>query len=346
MAASVFCSAAFAMQFKDNLSDNWCTVIWMCALALSSSVTFTVIDVLEGDLRTAALTGALTLVLASLILLIRNFRSIAAQLLFAMTVVGSAPILLAMYRLHLAGLFWAYPFVCISYYMLGSGRASLLMAGFCPAVVYEAWHWTTHEQFPRVLGSLTLTWIFAIIFSANNERQRAAMERLAASDPLTGVANRREMEKAIEHAVSMRARHKTSACLILFDVDHFKKINDEHGHEVGDNVLVSMVAAVAARLRKTDQLFRIGGEEFVALLPYTRLASAYALAETLRNMVAANTFGGHNGITISLGVAELETGEPAPDWLRRADEALYRGKELGRNQTVRANSPCVRLKAS
>lgn len=341
-----FCSAAFAMQFSGSHLENWRSVMWMCALALSGSATFTVIDVLERDWRTAALTGALTVLLAILILLIRRSSFLANQFLFGMTFAGSALILMAMYRLQLAGLFWAYPFVCISYYMLGSGRASLLMAAFCPAVVYGAWHWTTHEQFPRVVGSLALTWIFAIVFSTNNERQHAAMEKLAASDPLTGVANRREMEKAIERAVNMRARHKTSACLILFDVDHFKKINDQHGHEVGDNVLVSMVRAVAGRLRKTDQLFRMGGEEFVVLLPYTRLVSAYALAETLRKMVAATNFGGHSGITISLGVAELETDEPAADWLRRADEALYLGKDLGRNQTVRANSQFAERQAS
>lgn len=326
------------MQFSGSHLENWRTVIWMCALALSGSVAFTVINVHDRDWRTAVVTGVLTLLLAGLLLIIRHSSFLATQLLFAMTAVGSALILIAMFHLQLAGLFWAYPFVCISYFMLGSGRASLLMAGFCPAVVYGAWHWTTHEQFPRVIGSLGLTWIFAIIFSTNNERQHAEMERLAARDPLTGAANRREMEKAIEQAVNMRARHKTSTCLILFDVDHFKRINDEHGHEVGDNVLVAMVTAVAGRLRKTDQLFRMGGEEFVVLLPYTRLASGYTLAESLRNMVAANRFDGLSGITISLGVAELETGEAALDWLRRADEALYRGKELGRNQTVLAAS--------
>jgi diguanylate cyclase len=317
-------------------SQNRRTVFWMCALSLVASVAFTIINLIERDWQTAGVTGTLTVLLAGTLVVIRHSGFLADQLFFLMVAIGSALMLIAIFRLHLAGLFWAYPFVCICYYMLGSGRASLLMAGFCPAVIYGAWYWTTPQQFPRVVGSLALTWIFAIIFSFNSERQRTELERLAARDPLTDIANRREMEKAIERAVGMRARHKTSACLILFDVDHFKKINDEHGHEIGDNVLISMVKCVNGRLRRTDQLFRMGGEEFVALLPYTRLAAAYELAENLRGMVETSKIEGLTGVTISLGVAELGTDEMAPDWVRRADEALYRAKELGRNQTVRA----------
>jgi len=175
------------------------------------------------------------------------------------------------------------------------------------------------------------------VFALVNERNEAASKAAASKDSLTGIANRAAFLTNAERLLERCRRDREPASAIMFDLDHFKKINDRHGHETGDKVLVEMVAAVGGRLRRADQLFRIGGEEFVALLPYTRLDSAYALVENLRTMVEANTFGGLTGITISLGVAELETGEPAFDWLRRADKALYRGKELGRNQTVRAD---------
>lgn len=326
------------MQFHGSHLESWRPVTWMCALALIGSVVFTVIDVATQEWSTAVVTGALTLVLAALLYLIRRASHLAAQFLFGLTAASSALILFAIFHLHLAGVFWAYPFLCISYFILGSGRASLLMCIFCPAVAWGAWHWTTHEQFPRIVGSLTLTWIFALIFSTDSERQHAEMENLAARDPLTGAANRREMEKEIERAVNMRARHKTPESIVLFDVDHFKSINDEHGHEVGDTVLIEIVAAVSARLRKSDRLFRAGGEEFIVLLPYTHVAEAHLLAEYLRNMVQNNTFAGMPGLTVSLGVAELGAKEPSVEWLRRADLALYRAKELGRNQTVRADS--------
>ncbi len=324
------------MQFQGSHLESWRPVSWMCALALIGSIVFTAIDLLTREWSTAIVTGTLSVLLAGLLYLIRQASHLAAQFLFGLTAVGALLILLAIFHLHLAGVFWAYPFLCISYFILGSGRASILMCIFCPAVVFGAWHWTTHEQFPRVIGSLALTWIFALIFSTDSERQHAEMERLAARDPLTGAANRREMEKEIERAVSLRTRHKTPASVILFDVDHFKAINDDRGHDVGDTVLIEMVAAVSARLRKSDLLFRIGGEEFIVLMQYSRQSEAHVLAECLRNMVQSNTFAGLPGLTISLGVAELEAGEPALEWLRRADDAVYRAKELGRNQTVRA----------
>jgi diguanylate cyclase (GGDEF)-like protein len=279
----------------------------------------------------------LSIVLAVVLYLIRQASHLASRFLFVLNAAGSILVLVAISHLHLAGLFWAYPVLCISYFILGSGRASILMCIFCPAVVYGAWLWATRDEFPRVIGSLALTWIFALIFSTNSERQHAEMERLVARDPLTGAANRREMEKEIERVVNLRARHKTPASVVLFDLDHFKKVNDERGHEVGDTVLIEMVAAVSARLRKSDRLFRTGGEEFAVLLQYSYLSEAYVLAEYLRNMVQSNTFADLPGLTISLGVAELEAGEPASDWLRRADDALYRAKDLGRNQTVRAD---------
>lgn len=334
------------MQFQGSHLESWRAVFWMCALALTGSIVFTFIDLVTREWATAMVTGTLSILLAGLLYLIRHASHLAAQFLFGLTAVGSILILLAIFHLHLAGLFWAYPFVCISYFILGSGRASVLMCIFCPAVVCGAWHWTTHEEFPRVIGSLALTWIFAVIFSTDSERQHSEMERLAARDPLTGAANRREMEKEIERAVSLRTRHKTPASVILFDLDHFKTVNDERGHEVGDTVLIEMVAAVSSRLRKSDRLFRMGGEEFMVLLQHSRQSEAYVLAECLRNMVQSSTFANLPGLTISLGVAELEAGELAVDWLRRADDALYRAKDLGRNQTVRAAPRLVEMQVS
>lgn len=324
------------MKFQGTHLESWRPIVWMCTLALIGTTIFTFIDLVTREWSTAVATGLLSVVLAANLYLIRRSSQLAARFLFGLTAAGCMLVLVAISHLHLAGLFWAYPVICISYFILGSGRASILMCVFCPAVVYGAWHWTTHEEFPRLLGSLALTWIFALVFSTNNERQHEEMERLVARDPLTGAANRREMEKEIERAVNLRARHKTPASVILFDLDHFKAVNDERGHEVGDRVLIEMVAAISTRLRKSDRLFRTGGEEFIVLLPYSRQNEAYLLAECLRTMVQSSTFAHLPGLTISLGVAELEAGEPAADWLRRADDALYRAKDLGRNQTVRA----------
>jgi diguanylate cyclase (GGDEF)-like protein len=333
------------MRFRGTHLESWSPVIWMCALALVASIISTFIDLASKDSGTALLAATLSLLLAGFLVFSRRAPHLAGGFLFVCTAAGCLLVLLPLYHQHLTALFWAYPAICISYFILGSGRASILMCGFCPAVVFSAWHWATPEHFPRIVGSLALTCICALIFSADSERQRAQMERLAARDPLTGAANRRELEKELERAVKLRARHQMPASLILFDVDHFKNINDEHGHEIGDSVLVELVAGVSCRLRKSDGFFRMGGEEFVVLLPYSRISDAYTLAEYLRNMVQASKFSGLRDITISLGIAELESDESALDWLRRADDALYRAKDLGRNQTVRASRRLVEIPA-
>jgi len=335
--------AATTMQLRGTHVESWSPVIWMCALALVASIISTFIDLASRDSSTALLAATLSLLLASFLVLSRRAPHLAGGLLFGCTAAGCLLVLIPMYRQHLTALFWAYPAICISYFILGSRKASLLMCVFCPAVVLSAWHWATPEHLPRIVGSLALTCICSLIFSADNERQRVQMERLAARDPLTGAANRRELEKELERAVKLRARHQMLSSLILFDVDHFKNINDEHGHEIGDCVLVELVAAVSSRLRKSDGFFRLGGEEFVVLLPYSRLGDAYTLAEYLRNMVQSTKFAGLKGLTVSLGIAELELDEAAPDWLRRADDALYRAKDLGRNQTVRASRRLVEI---
>lgn len=121
---------------------------------------------------------------------------------------------------------------------------------------------------------------------------------------------------------------------MLFDIDHFKQINDRYGHAVGDDVLVAFSRRVEALLRQEDVLGRYGGEEFLLLLPMIDLSAALQLAERIRCALADSPVqlkSGEVTVTASFGVAQLERGEEADDWLIRVDQALYRAKEHGRN---------------
>ena len=131
----------------------------------------------------------------------------------------------------------------------------------------------------------------------------------------------------------MRRRQPTTASLIMLDLDHFKAVNDAHGHATGDQILKSLASIVELRIRMTDSLFRIGGEEFVIVLEGQDRAAARHLAEQLRTLVEANELVPDHGVTISLGVAELEDDESVLKWLERADEAMYDAKRRGRNVT-------------
>ncbi|MCE9847025.1 diguanylate cyclase [Aeromonas allosaccharophila] len=175
------------------------------------------------------------------------------------------------------------------------------------------------------LALLTMGWLL--------ERNRR-MHRLAFTDELTGINNRRRVLQHGSDMFALARRQGTPFCLLVFDIDHFKRINDTLGHHQGDRVLQWVSQAVASQLRQHDVLGRIGGEEFLVLLPDTGIEEACRVAERIRERVANLTLPGlSHPVTISIGVACQQADDPDLAALtRRADEALYRAKEAGRNR--------------
>ena len=159
------------------------------------------------------------------------------------------------------------------------------------------------------------------------------LNRLATTDSLTGAWNRRYFEQAAAFEIARYDRYGEPAlALLLFDIDHFKRINDQHGHPVGDKVLVELTQRVRHRLRATDILARWGGEEFVVLLPHCDTDQAVTLAEKLRHLIAAEPFPAAGSLTASFGVAAYRAEETLATWIKRVDEALYAAKGGGRDQ--------------
>jgi two-component system cell cycle response regulator len=154
--------------------------------------------------------------------------------------------------------------------------------------------------------------------------QAERLEALLFEDPLTGLSNRRFVLTQLQGMVSGARRHDRPLTIAIIDIDHFKAVNDEHGHSEGDRVLAAVAHAMREHLRAEDQLGRLGGEEFLALLPETDARAARRTAEKLRCNVA------EVGVTISVGWAAWE-GESAEELLRRADDALYAAKANGRD---------------
>ena len=159
--------------------------------------------------------------------------------------------------------------------------------------------------------------------------QAKRLEALLFEDALTGLSNRRFVLTQLTGHVSGARRHERPLSVAIVDVDHFKSINDTRGHAEGDRVLVAVTTALRAHLRAEDQLGRLGGEEFLALLPDTDAEAAHAAAEKLRASVA------ETGVTVSIGWAAWE-GESAEELVRRADDALYAAKAAGRDRVVGA----------
>lgn len=126
-------------------------------------------------------------------------------------------------------------------------------------------------------------------------------------------------------------RYNTSISLIIFDIDHFKNINDLHGHNVGDCVLIELSCLVKNNIRATDLLTRWGGDEFVVLAPNTSVNFAVNVAEKLKVCIEAHDFQDIDTVTVSFGVSEFRFGDTLDDWIDRADKALYLAKSSGRN---------------
>lgn len=161
------------------------------------------------------------------------------------------------------------------------------------------------------------------------------------TDPLTGLYNRRFLEKRFSEELSRTRRTGLPLSCIMLDIDHFKSINDTHGHDFGDVVLQETALNLKQNLREYDTIARYGGEEFVVILPSTNYDDATRVAEKIRGVIAAHNYA-TNGITlavtISLGVycgsTREELAETSPEFIRRADEALYKAKGSGRNRVV------------
>jgi diguanylate cyclase (GGDEF)-like protein len=173
------------------------------------------------------------------------------------------------------------------------------------------------------------------------QRTNEKLEHMAATDPLTGAANRRQFIDRVEAEIA-RAKHNGAPfSLLALDLDHFKIINDSYGHQAGDRVLQRFVTKCRDAIRPFDGVARVGGEEFMVLLPQAALDTARSIGERIRAAIAGTPFEADIGqpieVTVSIGVSEFgRDGETIDAILRKADERLYHAKHQGRNRVVAA----------
>jgi diguanylate cyclase (GGDEF)-like protein len=209
--------------------------------------------------------------------------------------------------------------------------------------------WGTHNALSSVivpavflLGALFVWAVAALsLRTASDLRRVALLERENITDPLTGIYNRRYLDRRLEEEVVRARRYSHPLSLLMLDVDHFKRINDEYGHHAGDGVLRFLGELIMGIVRGPDVVARYGGEELVVISPEITRERALALAERLRENIEAHEFVLTSEsaprqairVTVSIGVAALEADVPdAIALMRRADEALYSAKAAGRNQ--------------
>ncbi len=236
------------------------------------------------------------------------------------------------------GVLWTYPAILFSYFVLSRRTAIPVSLGLLAAATAMVYVYIDSGTALRVLASVLLTIVIVNIILGVVNDLHARLVAQTVTDPLTGAYNRRHMETCLDEAIERHRRTGASAALLLIDIDRFKEVNDRYGHAAGDGVLRTVVALVADRVRRLDRVFRIGGDEFLLLLPDAEMSAAQKVAEDLRARIAAAPVPDAAPVTVSIGVAVLQSAQQMDAWMQAADAALYRAKQQGRNRVVSADA--------
>ncbi|MEM1264097.1 MAG: GGDEF domain-containing protein [Pseudomonadota bacterium] len=237
---------------------------------------------------------------------------------------------------------WVHSSLIAMFYLLRPSEAAAVSLVTVTAVLPVLLQELEPMQTAATIGSICLTLGMSYGFSSLTSTQRQQLHSLSLTDALTGAANRRALDEALQARAPM-PQGQSPISIIMIDIDFFKRINDDFGHATGDRVLQAIAGSIVANVRDGDQLYRIGGEEFLVLADGAGIRDAQQLGEKLREAIATLHIKPRSdatqvlAVTISLGVAELMIDETPDQWLKRADSALYEAKRSGRNQTSLAD---------
>ena len=237
-------------------------------------------------------------------------------------------------KIGITGTYWCYSTVLLYYFMMSERQAWISNIIFALVNLPLAWHlFETHEA-TRFSVTFLLVSIYSAIFLHIVSRQYSELHKQAITDKLTGLYNRTLLQDSLAQAIHQANRSNTAFTLIIMDIDHFKDINDELGHDMGDHVLVQLGAFLKDSIRESDKVFRIGGEEFLILVFNTDEANSTNIAEKLRRNIENLSLIPGRKVTVSIGVAGLGSAKGWKQWMKTCDKNLYEAKNSGRNRVV------------
>ena len=303
---------AFSFRFSDSHPHAWPFRFWVYEVAILVMLLVFTYAVPFYAARSMGLSFFIAIALAECAqVLLRGYIGIPGRIRYPAAAVFAAFILCHLVRI---GLFFAMP----DSHLMGDNPVTTFTFSF------------------TIFFSIICAGLFLLLdasslielLDANNK----ALEALALKDELTGVLNRHSLDQTVAAEIERQDRYGTPLSLIMFDLDHFKRVNDLFGHDSGDIVLAESTSRIGKSIRETDLLFRWGGEEFFILLPNTNLAGAMTLAEQLRTTLSGAEIPPVGTVTASFGVAERLPKEPREIWFKRVDQAMYRAKISGRNR--------------
>lgn len=269
----------------------------------------------------------------TLVLEIKNYTHVLYKQMTLILV--CITITIACYELGYRGLIYVFPTIFIYFFLFNVRIACVFSSIYVMAALICALHAAPLDMVLRFSVSIFDCIIFGAIFAHIIHKQRQELFYLASTDELTGALNRKQLRQYLETSIHTLKHQQMGACLVLIDIDFFKKVNDNFGHLIGDQLLKKFSQHIQSQLRKNDLLFRFGGEEFLVLLTDINQTEANTVAEKLRNSISEQRFlDKTTKITCSIGVADLRADEDPETWLKACDNLLYQAKNNGRNRVV------------
>ena len=235
-------------------------------------------------------------------------------------------------------IFWLYPLI------VGVALSASLKVGVSINLVVTALTIVLVSPSPtmNMIALVDFSWSALLILMLSHGmvhillQQQYDLLQESITDPLTGLYNRRYLKEVLPKYLSSSARYDFKYAALMIDIDHFKSVNDHYGHDFGDRVLAQLAGVLVAHTREEDEVFRMGGEEFLVLARVDSLQKMQQLAELIRhNIESARLLGdGDKGITVSIGGCILLKGISGSQWISQSDKSLYQAKQLGRNRSI------------
>lgn len=306
----------------------------MSACAIVGITPFAIWRFLRGDLLIALIDLAILVAIIGAMIYAWRFNQVARTGLFLALVPCTGGAIAASLAVGEAGLFWLYPALICSFMLTHPLVAALLPLAALFILLIEGSAFASIHQMWSVSVTLLVVCACTYVFARRSEHQRNRLEHLALLDPLTGVSNRRALDEALARAVAEHHRLGNSFGLVLADLDHFKQVNDTYGHNTGDRILVEFAGLLSFNTRRSDQVFRFGGEEFVILMPGVTPEGLQTAIEHIQEVLHKTLSSPSGPVTSSFGTAIVQDSDSADSWFERADTALYQATSLGRDRIV------------
>lgn len=287
----------------------------------------------EGDMLMAAIDAVIVVATAIFFIFVFYTRKIKVAKVILSIFFTIAIVSLVAIRGQ-SHLLWFYPGMIAFYYILPARAAGIICfvaIGLITSIILPN---TSILELFTIVSTLFLTALFAYVIFSNYNKTNNRLTLLASIDPLTSSGNRRALDIQLKKILADQRRESSKVSLLLLDLDHFKRVNDNYGHANGDIVLIELVELIRKHTRSLDDVYRYGGEEFIILPLKVDLLAAKQIAEKLRAIIEKSTFADNILVTVSIGVAQYRVDETAESWISRADTALYVAKNNGRNRVV------------